>query len=89
MSIHVPTPNLGVSHQSIVIDPPPVLCQHTYTHTLTNSQKNSLSRPPPMLYVRGHELVQLAMRPQSTLGNCSDSRSGISCGLLIEYCAAA
>lgn len=42
-----------------------------------------------MLYVRGHELVQLAMQPQSTLGNCSDSRSGISCGSLIESCAAA
>lgn len=61
----------------------------THTHSCTNSQKNSRSRPPPVLYVRGHELVQLAMRPQSTMGNCSDSRSGISCSLLIESCVTA
>lgn len=67
---------------------PPILCQRTHIHVPTVRKIVALALPPCCMS-EGMSLVQLAVQPQSTMGNCSDSRSGISCSLLIESCVTA
>lgn len=78
LSICVAPPRLCFSHQYKAPHPP-----HTHTRTHAQTVRKTVSWPSPMVCVWGRSLSSL---PQSTLGNCSASSSGISWAPLRTCC---